>query len=412
MDRSVLVYLSSYAFSSLGNSMAAVVLPLVVLTTTGSPLDAGIVAAATAGPAVLAGLLMGGLIDRYDRRTMSVVTDLVSAAAIAALPVVDLVTGLSLGWFVLFGILSSFGDVPGLTARETLVPGVQRRSGVRSERIVGLRESVAAVTMMVGPAVAASLVVLLGGPGALWVTAGLALVAALTTLLLPRDVGRVTPSEADHSPRRSGSEMVAGMVWLARRSPLVLSVTLVNLVMVTVLVALQGLVLPVHFTLLGQEGRLGLVLTCLAAGMLVGSGTYAMVSARLRRRVWLTLSLVGSVAGIGVIGALPGVGWILTGAALFGLFAGVLGALFGVVMIETIPDELRGRVMSAQNALMTVSPAVGILGAGVLVEYVSPAAAGAVAAGTWSVAVLVALLLRPLRRLDAARDAPREEIDA
>jgi MFS family permease len=163
MDRSVLVYLTSYAFSSLGNSVAAVVLPLVVLTTTGSALDAGIVAAATAGPAVLAGLLMGGLIDRFDRRTMSIVTDLISAAAIAALPIVDLVTGLSLGWFVLFGILSSFGDVPGLTARETLVPGVQRRSGLSFERIVGLREGVSAVTMMVGPAVAASLVFLLDG---------------------------------------------------------------------------------------------------------------------------------------------------------------------------------------------------------------------------------------------------------
>jgi MFS family permease len=82
------------------------------------------------------------------------------------------------------------------------------------------------------------------------------------------------------------------------------------------------------------------------------------------------------------------------------VFGGVLGALFGVVMIETIPDDLRGRVMSAQNALITLTPAVGILGAGVLVEYVSLAAAGAVAAGTWFAAVLAAVALRPLRRID------------
>jgi MFS family permease len=400
MDRAVYVYLSSYAFSSLGNSMAAVVLPLVVLATTGSALDAGIVAAATAGPAVLAGLLMGGLIDRYNRRTMSIATDLISAAAIAALPIVDLVAGLSLGWFVLFGVLSSFGDIPGITARETLVPGLQRRSGLGFERIVGLRESVSAVTMMAGPAAAASLVVLLGGPGALWVTAGLALVAALTTFLLPSDIGRVSPTESHRSRRQSLTDMWAGMAWLTRRSPLILSVTLVNLALATVFVALQGLILPVHFTLLGQEGRLGLVLTCLAAGMLAGAGTYAVASARLRRRTWLTISLCGSLIGVGLIGALPAVGWILIGAAVLGVFGGVLGALFGVVMIETIPDELRGRVMSAQNALITLTPAVGILGAGVLVEYVSLAAAGAVAAGTWFAAVLAAVALRPLRRID------------
>lgn len=193
--------------------------------------------------------------------------------------------------------------------------------------------------------------------------------------------------------------MMAGMVWLTR-SPLILSVTLVNLALVTVLVSLQGLVLPVHFTELGQEGRLGLVLTSLAAGSLVGAGAYAMVSARVGRRRWLTISLAGSMTGIGLIGALPGVWWILAGAALLGLFAGILGALFGVVMIETIPDELRGRVMSAQNALVTLSPAIGILGAGVVVEYVSLTAAGAVAVGVWFSAVLVAMALRPLRRLD------------
>ena len=402
MDRSVLVYLTSYGFSSLGNSVAAVVLPLVVLATTGSPLDAGIVAAATAGPAVLSGLLMGGLIDRFDRRTMSIVTDLIAAVGIAALPVIDLFSELSLGWFVLFGIVASFGDVPGLTARETLVPGVQRRSGIGFERIVGLRESVGAVTMMVGPAAAAALVVTLDGPGALWVTAGLALVAALTTLLLPRDVGARTPATSQEPPRRAAAQMVAGMVWLARRSPLVRAVTVVNLLLVTVLVAVQGLLLPVHFTVLGQEGRLGLVLTSLAAGMLVGSGTYAMAATRLRRRTWLSLSLAGSLVGIGVIGALPGIGWIFAGAALVGLFGGALGALFGVVMIETIPDDLRGRVMSAQNALFTMSPAVGILGAAVLVEYASLEIAGPVVVGVWFVAVVGALVLRPLRRIDAS----------
>lgn len=402
MDRSVLVYLTSYGFSSLGNSVAAVVLPLVVLATTGSALDAGVVAAATAGPAVLSGLFMGGLIDRFDRRTMSVVTDLVAAVGIAALPIIDLVSELSLGWFVLFGIVASFGDVPGLTARETLVPGVQRHSGIGFERIVGLRESVGAVTMMVGPAVAAALVLTLDGPGALWVTAGLALVAALTTLLLPRDVGMRARDASQAPARRVAAQAVAGMVWLARHNPLVRAVTIVNLLLVTVLVAVQGLLLPVHFTVLGQEGRLGLVLTSLAGGMLVGSAAYAMASARLRRRTWLSLSLLGSLVGIGVIGALPGVGWIFAGAAVVGLFGGALGALFGVVMIETIPDDLRGRVMSAQNALFTMSPAVGILGTAVLVEYASLETAGLVVVGVWFVAVVAALVLRPLRRIDAS----------
>ena len=79
-------YLSSYLLSLLGNSIAAIALPLILLQTTGSVLGAGALAAATAVPALLAGLLMGVVIDRINRRTASVVTDLISAASMAALP--------------------------------------------------------------------------------------------------------------------------------------------------------------------------------------------------------------------------------------------------------------------------------------------------------------------------------------
>ena len=66
-------YLASYLLSLLGNSLAGIALPLIVLQVTGSALGAGAVAAATAVPAVFAGLLMGVVIDRINRRTSSVV---------------------------------------------------------------------------------------------------------------------------------------------------------------------------------------------------------------------------------------------------------------------------------------------------------------------------------------------------
>ena len=57
-------YLASHVLSLLGNSIAGIALPLIVLSTTDSALGAGTVAAATAIPAVLAGLFMGVVIDR------------------------------------------------------------------------------------------------------------------------------------------------------------------------------------------------------------------------------------------------------------------------------------------------------------------------------------------------------------
>ncbi|WP_224274902.1 MFS transporter [Nocardioides lacusdianchii] len=409
MTRSVLAYLTSYGLSFLGNAVAAVVLPLVVLQTTGSALDAGIVAAATALPAFVAGLFMGSVVDRFDRRVVSVLTDLVSGAAVAALPVVAIFTDLGVGWFVLFGVLGSFGDVPGLTARESLLLPVARRSGWSVDRLVGLREGTAAITMIVGPAVAAGLVTVLEGTHALWVTAGLSLVAALVTLLLPRDIGTIETEPVGRSPRAVVAHLAEGWSLLFRRSPFLLSVTLLSLFLASCLTAVQGILLPVHFTATGDEGRLGLVLSSLAAGMLVGSGVYAVASAWLPRRAWLVVGLLGSAAGLLLIGSLPSVWLVLAGAAMVGTFGGMVSTVLGVLMTERIPEHLRGRVTGTQNALLTVAPALGILGVGVTIDRVSLEAAGWGIGAVWGVVVLVALVAPPLRDL---RSDVRDEAEA
>ena len=70
--------LASYTLSLLGNSIAGVALPLIVLQVTGSALGAGAVAAATAIPAVLSGLLMGVVIVLW-----TALTTLVSVGVLA-----------------------------------------------------------------------------------------------------------------------------------------------------------------------------------------------------------------------------------------------------------------------------------------------------------------------------------------
>ena len=86
MNHIPVVYLASYFLSLLGNSIASIALPLIVLQTTGSVLGAGAVAAASAIPAVLAGLFMGVVIDRINRITSSVVTDLISRPRLLRCP--------------------------------------------------------------------------------------------------------------------------------------------------------------------------------------------------------------------------------------------------------------------------------------------------------------------------------------
>ncbi|WP_089156638.1 MFS transporter [Micromonospora sp. NBS 11-29] len=404
-------YLASYLLSLLGNSIAGVALPLIVLQVTGSVLGTGIVAGATAVPAVLAGLLMGVVIDRINRRTSSVVTDLVSAGAIAALPLIDMFSGLSLGWFILFGIIGSLGDVPGMTARETLLPAVVRHSGVAAERLIGLREALGAVALLVGPAAAGTLMVLFDGATVLWITAATSLAAALLTLLIPHRVGSVVTTDG-------AAATVTGTGWaqlrdgwrVLFRSPFLTVTTVLSFASVIVLTGMQGLILPVYFTLVERPGMLGFVLTALAAGTLVGGTLYATVGVRGRRRVWFLAGLSGSTLGFGLVAALSSVWWVFGGAFVVGLSSGLFGGIVGVLMIERIPEQMRGRIMGTQNAMVTAAPAVGIGSAAVLTEYAGVRVAAVVLACGWLVALGPGLFARSLRTLEpepAAGDGER-----
>lgn len=399
--RAPLAYLVSYLLSLLGNSIAAVALPLIVLQSTGSALGAGTVAAATAVPAVIVGLLAGVVIDRINRLTSSVVTDLISAAAIAALPIVDLVSRLSLGWFVLFGILGSLGDVPGMTARETLLPAIVRHGRLSAERLVGLRESLGAVTFLLGPALAGILVSVFNGATVLWITAATSAAAALVTLLIPRAVGRVPVGDPPPpvSLRQVAVELRDGATALFR-SPFLVSITVIGLVSALILAALQVLVLPVYFVGLGSPGLLGFVLTALALGILLGGTAYAIAGTRAPRRVWFVTGLVVSTVGIAVLVTLASPPIVFLGAALLGLGSGLLSGPLGVLTIERVPESLRGRILSTQNALTTGAPALGILATGVLVETTTAGVAALAVGAVWLVALAVAVSAPSLRSLE------------
>src|SRR3954453_22322925 len=83
------LFVAGEALSLFGNSAIAIVLPWLVLTRTGDPAVTGLVAAATALPAIAAALVGGWLIDKVGQRRMSVLADLGSALSVAGLAVVD-----------------------------------------------------------------------------------------------------------------------------------------------------------------------------------------------------------------------------------------------------------------------------------------------------------------------------------
>ncbi|MFT3874489.1 MAG: MFS transporter [Nocardioides sp.] len=95
----VLLLETGTLLSGIGNGVALVVLPWLVLDLTGSAGIAGLVSAATLLPLLVSSVFAGTLVDIVGRKRTSVASDILSGLAVAAIPLVDVVGTLTLGWF-------------------------------------------------------------------------------------------------------------------------------------------------------------------------------------------------------------------------------------------------------------------------------------------------------------------------
>ncbi|WP_218220653.1 MFS transporter [Nesterenkonia sp. Act20] len=408
MNRTSLFYFASFVASLLGNSITTIALPLLVLFTTGSPLDAGIVAIAASVPAAIAGLLMGSLIDRINRRTASIIADVISALALLILPIVELTVGLNPSWFIAVAVSSSFGDVPGITAREAMLPAVAKAAGAEPSRLIGLREALTGVTMLIGPAIAGVLVAALEPVTVLWFTSGLAGLAVLLTLGIP---SRATAHQRDRDAETStqGMSSVFNGLNILLRSPLLRGMLLLAITLGVVLAAIQGMVVPVHFAFQNEPQYVGFVLSSLAAGLLVGGGLFAALANRFPRRVWFISGIVILAVGFGGLAFLGPVWTIFASAAVAGLGGGAMNAVVGLTFVENVDESQRGRVLGAQNAILTLAPALGIGGGAVLIDTGSLHLATTAFVAAWVVVSLGSLFNPLIRRLG---EPSRELVDA
>jgi MFS family permease len=172
-----------------------------------------------------------------------------------------------------------------------------------------------------------------------------------------------------------------------------------SMALAIVLAATQGMVIPVHFAFQDEPQFVGFVLSALAAGLLVGGGCFAVLGHRTPHRVWFITGLVLVAVGFSVLGVLGPVWSIFAGAAIVGVGGGGMNAVIGLAFIENVDDSQRGRVLGAQNAIMTLVPAAGIGVAALLIEVSGLPLATTALTALWILAAVSALLTPRLRRL-------------
>ena len=345
------------AISLSGNAVAQVAIPWFVLTTTGSAALTGLAVFFNFLPIVLAAFFGGVVVDRLGFRATSVVADLASFGAVAAIPLLHSTVGLELWQLMTLVFVGALLDAPGATARAALFPDVVEEAGVPMERASGIRAGIQQGSTLVGAPLGGVLVATLGATGALWLDAASFLFsAALVVVFVPRP-------HADGETEERGrffAELAEGLrfIWDQR-----LTRALVAMVLLTNLIEAPG---SVVLTVFAQEEydsatALGLMLGVLGGAALAGALVYSAIGHRLPRRRTFLFCFAFVPVGYLVLATQPSLPVALLALGVAGLAAGPINPLLFTVQTEIVPSHLRGRVFGAVRAGAWAAIPLGIL---------------------------------------------------
>lgn len=382
------LYIGGASLSLFGNSAISIVLPWLVLSTTGSLSSAGVIAA-TAGLAAVPATFAGGrLIDRFGARNVAVAADLGSASAVLGLVIVHSTVGLSVPWFMVLGAAGAVFDVPGMTARQAMLAGVSSVSGTSVDKVAGLFQAGFSLAFLAGPGIAGLLLSAMDPINVVWITAACSAGAAVSTALVP-----VMGQSFDQGVPTPG-----GGLDLIRRTPALRAMLIIAFSASLVTPPMISLLLPGHFNLIGEPGQLGFTMSGFAVGTLVGSVLFAVLAKHSRRKAYVA-GILAMSAGMWLFAPLGDFWLIIAGMVVMGIGSGLFGPIWNVYVAEQVPDDVRGRVLGWLNAGSLVAGPIG-LGLMSLVLLGGDLALGAilVAAG-WSVVAVYAVMSRGAREL-------------
>lgn len=337
-NRDYLLLWSGQIISLTGTNISQLAFPLLVLSLTGSPAQAGIVGALRGLPFLLLSLPAGALVDRWNRKTLMICCDTVRAIALGSIPLAYAIghltilqlyiTALLEGTLFTFFNLAETACLPQIVAREQLTTAS------------AWNETSYNFTFLIGPLLGGTLYSL--GKVLPFLTDALSYLLSVCSLGLIR-----APLQQQRTSTRLTlwTDIRVGLLWLWRQ-PLIRYLSLLTGCINLVAISSELIVIVIAQAEHASPFVIGIMFT--AAG--IASTIGALLSAPIQKRIRFGKATIG-------ICWLTVLLWPLYFAAFQPLlltivFASIalVGPIYNVMQfsyrITLIPNELQGRVNS------------------------------------------------------------------
>ena len=372
-NRGFSIFLGTQLVSNLGDAVSSVIVPLLVLQITRSPVLVSAVALLETIPPLVLQLPFGALLDRWDRRRTMLLADVARCVLTMLVPLTAAAHGPLLAVLFAVAVPLSVADCLFGAGFAAITPSLAGRE--HAAAAYALVEGGESLAWVAGPMIAGLLVVTIGGANALALDALSFLVSAVGLGLIRKPARTAAGSDRPSLVRELGEGLrfLLGHEMLRRGQ-----------LLWTLYIAIGGGGIVAGLVYVGSRGGAGgpqlasLSVAAYAAGSALGT-----IAAGWRRPAtpWYGIGGCLGVLSLGAmliaIGLAPA---ILGGALLFGLGEGFFLVVFLTLRAESTPDELMSRISSLTGLLSRVAGGAGLAWMGLALQWLrGPGAFGLLA---------------------------------
>lgn len=382
-------------FSGVSNSVVMITIPWITLEVTDSPAFAGLVVALSAIPSLLVSPFGGVLIARFGSKAVSIFADLLSAVSVVAFPLLAMTGNLSGATILVFALLGAIFDPLGYTARKTMIQPASEQAKFDIHRLNGIHEGLLGSSWIIGPALGAWLIALVGAANSFWAVCGFFVIAAVAIMLVRSSYLQAsTPDSSVEASRFSNLTLGFRRIWEDR---FLRTLILAVLVIAAIYLPTESIILPTHFESINKPLYLGIVISALAAGSTVSSFAYGWLLQRMSGKVLIRIAFIGASLGTLGMAFLPGFVLMILFAVILGLSWGPFNPFLTSKIQSRFPSHEHPMVFSAQTSVFYAAPPVGMLLVGFGVEAFGLSSTYLFLAATMLIVSSLALVSRPIR---------------
>lgn len=370
-NKKFMLLLCSFSISLFGNTFHNIALSLWVLQTTGS---AKLVAVLTIINLLLSSLLgsIGGTFaDRTNRRTIMLVTDLISCILVVSLA---LVISLPSASFIIVALLTALTTASALfqspAYQSSIITVVGKEHVQQAVGMLNLSEN---ICRTVGFSMGGIFVASFGAADAILFD-GVTFLVSFLLVLAVRSLPVPTRVNAEPGQKRNFIQDLGEGIRYIWKFPFAKAVIIMlptlTLFFMPSLMLTQVMAVNVWKA---SPFQFGLMEACIPLGYMIGSGLIMILGSRIRRRGLFIMS------GLFCLGPMYILLSFITSAAtaipvvlLIGFMFSFCTLLINIILRLEISEEIQGRVFGVLGSIMSVAPSIGLTLVSYLSDYFSP----------------------------------------